>query len=289
MDWDVGETRVTGTERTVALPGTVRRHQQCGDLLVLVLNPGNQGARDPDVTLSSPTANLVAVTGTGDLAWTVDPVALDDRQGDRHRSVVESGERLVTRSREGSHFLVDPATGELLEWWSPREYGIGGKIVEFDDPVGGVVALEDCTVLRTGTRQSVHLWGFDADGTERWRRLNDVWNWVVVERDGACWVWDEPNMGRVISFRVDVETGALVEAESNSSDAQQTLDFDAIDGKYVHPWLSSCTLFDEDGRKLWSESFDASVADAELREDGLTRIYTEDGSEHLVGPDGERR
>ncbi|WP_459193816.1 outer membrane protein assembly factor BamB family protein [Halosimplex sp. J119] len=211
------------------------------------------------------------------------------------------GERRVARADNGRFYEFDTETGEPVESWGPREFRVGGRIVEFSTAVERVVAVDGVTVIKTAGPEasstsrgdSCHLWGFDAEGTELWRRLDTVYRWGLKLRDGSCclFVWDTPVRATHQYLRLDERTGKIVGAFAGpAGTVKQHIDFEMVDEPTVYPSGRNCVVLDADGSQLWRRSFDEAVNEYArgTRDDGraVTVLRTRGGTLHCVADDG---
>ena len=87
----------------------------------------------------------------------------------------------------------------------------GGKTVEFEGDVMKVFVIDDIVVVKEQPPRSagMRFWGFDRDGTERWRRTEGPW-WIY-EEDGRLVQYHEFHMGGPeITLCLDPQTGRRV-------------------------------------------------------------------------------
>jgi len=205
----------------VALPWKWRHKAELDDGVVLVLRPDTEEevTTTPDFPPPPAHRNVVHLGPDGDVEWTIDPLPGVGTTDYRHEVLWMVGNRLLTLPSldEVGFVEVNPATGAVLDTWARTEFKVDDVVVSFgDERVQYVVWYDETYVVQTTSFpeytdddewQKYYLYGIDGDGTQRWR--SDTRPWGIRKTDDGVFLHDEPNMGRHVIRRLDVDTGEI--------------------------------------------------------------------------------
>jgi len=176
------------------------------DVLVLQLVATSDGFSNPDVRVTDE-RNVVGITPNCTHAWTIEPLRDPDTEQYYLRSY-RLGSRVILRSKTGYFYEIDPETGERLADWPETEFQFADRTVSFAPAeVGPPEWYDGKIIFRTSDSM---MYGFEPDGTKLWERETEA-DWHLEAGEEKFGLWIEPRMGMKMEFRLDTETGKIVE------------------------------------------------------------------------------
>lgn len=200
--------RVLGSGDTgLRLPWPKNRLVKVEGYHVYTLKSWKEKTDAPDFDPGDPTRNVVATDAEYDVAWVVEAAETSPGEETYHERVRDVDGRLVSETRKGTFYELDPATGEIVDAWDTDEFVIGGERIEFGGDVRSVRHDGETVFLVT----TEHMWGYTDEGELIWKRsICEDWRTIGeggpggirARRGGAGPDWD---------LEIDIETGEIIE------------------------------------------------------------------------------
>ncbi|WP_157525856.1 hypothetical protein [Halorientalis sp. IM1011] len=200
------EGEISGDEHSIRLPRRCKLLETFDDRLLVLVYPESNEITDPDIEVPED-RNVVAITPDCTHAWTVESLRDPDTEQYYRRSYL-LGSRVILRSKTGHFYEIDPETGERLADWPETEFQFADRTVSFAPAeVGPPEWYDGKIIFRTSDSM---MYGFEPDGTKLWERETEA-DWHLEAGEEKFGLWIEPRMGMKMEFRLDTETGKIVE------------------------------------------------------------------------------
>ena len=222
---------------SVAAPYFISSNVEFEASIILTFDVDRPNDEPADFTIPSSDRNVVALTDDCEVKWIIE--SPDDRgeiadSGYFGYTSRYNGRLIIKQKSDPRRFHeVSLDTGESTDTWNNNQFQIGETLVEFDSRIRQTEYHCGVYVFATQTT----LYGVDATGETLWEKPSDYklkelerprppsgTEWILDQRFGGedeLYVWATMYQGRnpqEYIYRLDVETGAFVEAH-NGPDA----------------------------------------------------------------------
>ena len=215
IDWD-GIVR-SGDDALRIVP-KITGVKQFSDSLLLLKLGHSECVSDPDIVVPEH-RNLVGIGPGPRHAWTIEPPC--DPESIMYKEIDIIGGRIIARTDTNHCHDIDHETGEILDDWPGTEFRIGDTTVSFPEGEIAQVELFDGILILQTTEPN--LFGFDADGTKLWERLDDP-GWGLNPKEGRFILYRVPTRRKKMAFRLDTVTGKIVEQTYGGSYGEKYVD-----------------------------------------------------------------